>query len=76
MEVFCHVVGEVRLNVTRGEEQSRADTFVATVRRAAADKRARFPAFPCVPDSCVWHVLQVLEVSSVFFFITEAKPNK
>jgi hypothetical protein len=62
VEVFCHVVGGVVRHVSTGEAQARADTFVTAVWRAAADRRARFPAFPRLSDSSVWRVLQILEV--------------
>jgi hypothetical protein len=67
--VFCHVVGAVVRQVSTGEGQAGADTFVSAVWRAAADRRARFPAFPLLPGSSVWRVLQILEVNLTFSFL-------
>ncbi len=76
VEVFCHVVGAVVRHVsTTGEAQAGADTFVTAVWRAAADRRARFPAFPSLSDSSVWRVLQILEVDYNFFFLAKEKPR-
>jgi hypothetical protein len=68
VEVFCHVVWAVVRQVSTGEAQAGADTFVSAVWRAAADRRARFPAFPSLPGSSVSRVLQILEVDLTFFF--------
>ncbi len=76
VEVFCHVVWAVVRQVSTGEAQAGADTFVSAVWRAAADKRARFPAFPSLPGSSgVWRVLQILEVDLTFFFLAKDKPR-
>ncbi len=69
VEVFCHVVWAVVRQVSTGEAQAGADTFVTAVCRAAADRRARFPAFPSLSDSSVWRVLQILEVDLTFSFL-------
>jgi hypothetical protein len=75
VEVFCHVVWAVARQVSTGEEQAGADTFVAGVWRAAADRRARFPAFPSLPGSSVWRVLQILEVDLTFFFLQKTSQD-
>ncbi len=75
VEVFCHVVWAVMRQVSTGEGQAGADTFVSAVCRAAADKRARFPAFPSLPGSCVWRVLQILEVDLTYFYLQKDKAS-
>ena len=75
VEVFCHVVWAVARQVSTGEEQAGADTFVAGVWRAAADRRARFPAFPRLPGSSVWRVLQILQVDLTFSFLQKTSKN-
>jgi hypothetical protein len=76
VEVFCHVVGAVVRQVSTGEAQAGADTFVSAVWRAAADRRACFPAFPSLPDSSgVWRVLQILEVDLTYFYLQKDKPR-
>lgn len=62
IQILCHVVGQVRLQLASGEVQTVADTFVASVCRAAAAKRADIPAFPHVSATSVWDVLYVLQV--------------
>jgi hypothetical protein len=76
VEVFCHVVWAVVRQVSTGEGQAGADTFVSAVWRAAADRRARFPAFPRLSDSSVWRVLQILEVDLKNFFFAKDKPRR
>ncbi len=73
VEVFCHVVWAVVRQVSTGEAQAGADAFVSAVCRAAADRRARFPAFPRLSDSSVWRVLQILEVVYNFFFLAKSR---
>ncbi len=75
VEVFCHVVGAVVRQVSTGEGQVGADTFVTAVWRAAADRRARFPAFPRLPGSSVWRVLQILQVDLTFSFLQKTSKN-
>ncbi len=67
--MFCHVVWAVVRQVRTGEAEAGADTFVTAVWRAAAERRARFPAFPRLPGSSVWRVLHILEVDYNFFFL-------